>query len=162
MLCKIDFCPHLKNYRQISYTARAQHCQYSSCVAFCILYLTVPFVWLFFFGTHSASFDSTVRLWEVERGTCLHTLTKHTEPVYSVAFSPDGKYIASGSFDKCVHIWNVQVSPLVHPSLFFSPCLSLIYTSKATFIAILDVVMSLAFPIKRYDGYMDVYFFIQS
>ncbi|CAC5402619.1 TBL1 [Mytilus coruscus] len=62
----------------------------------------------------SASFDSTVRLWEVERGTCIHTLTKHQEPVYSVAFSPDGKYLASGSFDKCVHIWNVQSGSLVH------------------------------------------------
>jgi WD40 repeat protein len=57
----------------------------------------------------SASFDSTVRLWDVERGLCIHTLTKHTEPVYSVAFSPDGKYLASGSFDKCVHIWSTQV-----------------------------------------------------
>ncbi|BFZ00441.1 hypothetical protein BsWGS_03480 [Bradybaena similaris] len=62
----------------------------------------------------SASFDSTVRLWDAEHGRCLHTLTKHTEPVYSVAFSPDGKYIASGSFDKCVHIWNVQTGSLVH------------------------------------------------
>ena len=58
----------------------------------------------------SASFDSTVRLWDVEQGQCIHTLTKHHEPVYSVAFSPDGKYLASGSFDKCVHIWNVQVN----------------------------------------------------
>ena len=63
----------------------------------------------------SASFDSTVRLWDVERGLCIHTLTKHTEPVYSVAFSPDGKYLASGSFDKCVHIWSTQV----HDSNFF-------------------------------------------
>lgn len=58
----------------------------------------------------SASFDSTVRLWDVERGVCIHTLTKHQEPVYSVAFSPDGKHLASGSFDKCVHIWNTMVS----------------------------------------------------
>ncbi|CAG0886039.1 unnamed protein product, partial [Darwinula stevensoni] len=62
----------------------------------------------------SASFDSTVRLWDVERGACIHTLTRHTEPVYSVAFSPDGKFLASGSFDKCVHIWSTQSGQLVH------------------------------------------------
>ncbi|XP_078267067.1 F-box-like/WD repeat-containing protein TBL1XR1a isoform X2 [Rhinoraja longicauda] len=62
----------------------------------------------------SASFDSTVRLWDVDRGICIHTLTKHQEPVYSVAFSPDGRYLASGSFDKCVHIWNTQIGSLVH------------------------------------------------
>uniref|UniRef100_A0A8C9TU42 Transducin beta like 1 X-linked n=1 Tax=Scleropages formosus TaxID=113540 RepID=A0A8C9TU42_SCLFO len=61
-----------------------------------------------------ASFDSTVRLWDVERGICIHTLTKHQEPVYSVAFSPDGKFLASGSFDKCVHIWNTVSGALVH------------------------------------------------
>uniref|UniRef100_H2ZDU4 F-box-like/WD repeat-containing protein TBL1XR1 n=1 Tax=Ciona savignyi TaxID=51511 RepID=H2ZDU4_CIOSA len=62
----------------------------------------------------SASFDSTVRLWELEKGACLHTLTKHHEPVYSVAFSPDGRLLASGSFDKCVHIWSTQTGKLVH------------------------------------------------
>lgn len=60
-------------------------------------------------NTCSASFDHTVRLWDIERGMCVRTLTKHTEPVYSVGFSPDGKYIASGSFDRSVYIWDVQV-----------------------------------------------------
>uniref|UniRef100_A0A8C2DCG8 Transducin (beta)-like 1 X-linked receptor 1b n=1 Tax=Cyprinus carpio TaxID=7962 RepID=A0A8C2DCG8_CYPCA len=62
----------------------------------------------------SASFDSTVRLWDAERGACIHTLTRHQEPVYSVAFSPDGRHLASGSFDKCVHIWNTQSVALVN------------------------------------------------
>eukprot|EP00238_Polyblepharides_amylifera_P000429 CAMPEP_0196572704 /NCGR_PEP_ID=MMETSP1081-20130531/2698_1 /TAXON_ID=36882 /ORGANISM="Pyramimonas amylifera, Strain CCMP720" /LENGTH=488 /DNA_ID=CAMNT_0041890107 /DNA_START=606 /DNA_END=2069 /DNA_ORIENTATION=+ len=53
----------------------------------------------------SASFDSTIKLWDVDVGECFHSLTKHTEPVYSVAFSPNGEFLASGSFDKCVHIW---------------------------------------------------------
>ncbi len=75
-----------------------------------LVLLSCPVFVLFLYHTHSASFDSTVRLWDVERGICIHTLTKHQEPVYSVAFSPDGKHLASGSFDKCVHIWNTTVS----------------------------------------------------
>ena len=56
----------------------------------------------------SASYDATVKLWDVQSGTCVHTLAKHTDPVYSVAFSPDGKHLASGSFDKRLHVWRVK------------------------------------------------------
>ncbi|CAH8474143.1 unnamed protein product [Heterobilharzia americana] len=62
----------------------------------------------------SASFDSTVRLWEVETGQCRRILSRHTEPVYSVAFSPDGRLLATGSFDQCVHIWNVDSGNLIN------------------------------------------------
>jgi WD40 repeat protein len=32
----------------------------------------------------------------------------HGDNVYSIAFSPDGKYLASGSGDKTVKLWNVE------------------------------------------------------
>lgn len=50
----------------------------------------------------TASFDTHVKLWEAERGTCMHTLKRHTDSVYSVAFSPDCRFIATGSFDNKV------------------------------------------------------------
>jgi transducin (beta)-like 1 len=61
----------------------------------------------------TASFDTSIRLWDVEAGGCVSTLTKHTQPVYSVAFSPNGRFLASGSFDKRLHIWNVADGALV-------------------------------------------------
>ena len=38
---------------------------------------------------------------------CIKTLTGHTYSVNSVAFSPDGKMIASGSHDKTINLWSV-------------------------------------------------------
>ncbi|MCO5571213.1 hypothetical protein L7F22_024948 [Adiantum nelumboides] len=61
----------------------------------------------------SASFDTTIKLWDIERGLQLFSLTEHSKPVYSVAFSPNGEFLASGSFDKCLHIWSVQDGSLV-------------------------------------------------
>jgi len=61
----------------------------------------------------SASFDATIRLWDVEVGRCIHNLTKHLDPVYSVSFSPNGDYLASGSFDRCLHIWSVKDGSLI-------------------------------------------------
>eukprot|EP00967_Tisochrysis_lutea_P084554 scaffold118249_cov37-Tisochrysis_lutea.AAC.2 len=57
----------------------------------------------------TGSFDATVRLWDPETGQCSHVLDKHLDPVYSVAFSADGRFLASGSFDRCLHIWSVKV-----------------------------------------------------
>ncbi|KAK4354718.1 hypothetical protein RND71_026912 [Anisodus tanguticus] len=61
----------------------------------------------------SASFDTTVKLWDVELGRLLHNLKGHREPVYAVAFSPSGEYLASGSLDKCLNIWSVKEAKIV-------------------------------------------------
>ncbi len=46
---------------------------------------------------HGISFskDNTIKLWDVETGKELRTLTGHFIPVYSIAFSPDGRLVAS-------------------------------------------------------------------
>ncbi|MEE1143405.1 MAG: WD40 repeat domain-containing protein [Bacteroidales bacterium] len=41
-------------------------------------------------------------------GACLKTLEGHSELVYSVAFSPDGKRIISGSEDETIKIWGEE------------------------------------------------------
>ena len=70
----------------------------------------LEFYILFSAFVFSCSYDTTVKLWELERGSCVMSLSKHQEAVYSLAFSPDGRYIASGSFDRTLNIWSTQVN----------------------------------------------------
>ena len=49
-----------------------------------------------------------IRLWDVGTGTLKYTLTGHEGYVNSVAFSPDGKTLASGSDDGTIKLWDVS------------------------------------------------------
>ncbi len=47
-----------------------------------------------------------MKLWDVEIGEEIRTLSGHTEFIESLAFSHDGKILASGSFDGTVLLWD--------------------------------------------------------
>jgi guanine nucleotide-binding protein subunit beta-2-like 1 protein len=54
----------------------------------------------------SASWDGTLRLWDVAKGTTTKRFVSHTKDVLTCAFSPCNRQIASGGRDKTVKIWN--------------------------------------------------------
>jgi WD40 repeat protein len=49
-----------------------------------------------------------IKLWDAENGNEVATLTGHTNHIYGVAFSPDGKLLATASFDRTIKLWKRQ------------------------------------------------------
>jgi len=54
----------------------------------------------------SASWDKTMRLWDLNTGMTVRTFQGHAKDVNSVAFSSDNRQIVSGSRDKTIKLWN--------------------------------------------------------
>ncbi len=61
----------------------------------------------------SGSKDKTVRVWNTETRTLLHTLTGHLDGVRSVSISHDKQFIASASADETIKLWNVETGDLI-------------------------------------------------
>ncbi|GAA5867212.1 hypothetical protein JCM8547_003120 [Rhodosporidiobolus lusitaniae] len=71
----------------------------------------------------SGSGDKTARMWDLETGTCVFSLAieditiAENGPVdagvTSVVFSPDGKFLAAGSLDTVVRIWDAETGILL-------------------------------------------------
>jgi WD40 repeat protein len=96
----------------------------------------------------SASLDRTLKPWDAAAGTLVREFKAykprdfekgHREGVFTVAFSPDGKTIASGGSDRTIKIWDVgnanvlreclnpnlkpgDGGPVAHPGWVYSLC----------------------------------------
>ena len=56
----------------------------------------------------TANADKTIKIFDLTSGELLKTLTGHSSEVNAVTYSPDGKYIVSGSRDNSVKLWNAE------------------------------------------------------
>jgi serine/threonine protein kinase/WD40 repeat protein len=56
----------------------------------------------------SGSKDTTIRVWDTDRGVETHTLKGHTGSVDCVAISANGKRVISGGNDKTIRIWDAE------------------------------------------------------
>ena len=51
--------------------------------------------------------DGLVTIWDYSKKSVIKEIYEHNEEVRSVAFSPDGKYLLSGSFDSTIKIYDI-------------------------------------------------------
>ncbi len=65
-------------------------------------------------GFASVGSDCRLLLWGMERKTPLATLCAHTQAVKTLAFSPDGKLLATAGNDGFIMIWDVNRRILTH------------------------------------------------
>src|SRR5262249_34935763 len=67
-----------------------------------------------------AAGDHTAKVWDVDWDAKTHTLFRtlkgHVGYVFRVTFSPDGRYLASGSWDSTIKVWDLEAPATAEPA----------------------------------------------
>ena len=79
--------------------------------------------------TLAAGKDWVIDLWEIATGSHIAALEGHRDRITSLSFSPDGKTLASASYDETVKLWDVESGTLIstfrgHSKVVFSQAFS--------------------------------------
>jgi WD40 repeat protein len=56
----------------------------------------------------TASFDHTIKIWDVESGRVVRTFSGHQDKVLALAYSADGRRLASAGLDGTARIWDTE------------------------------------------------------
>jgi sugar lactone lactonase YvrE len=64
---------------------------------------------------------NSIQLWDVQSGMKTHTLTGHTLPISSIAFSPDSSLLLSGARDGTIRLWDLKTGGQVYYGLYDHP-----------------------------------------
>lgn len=78
----------------------------------------------------TASCDRKIRLWNVNTGKLICTLTGHIDKVSSVCFSSDGETIVSGSLDRTIRLWQLNNWKNTCTIQQFSPVFSMVVSAN--------------------------------
>lgn len=72
----------------------------------------------------SASRDRTIKMWDLETGKELATLTGHTKAVKAVVVHPDGRRLVSASEDETLKVWDIETQQVLLTYLGDAPFLA--------------------------------------
>lgn len=68
----------------------------------------IHFFFIYSTGCASSSLDSSLRLWDLESGEKIYNIEVGPVDIWTVCFSPDDKYIVSGSHAGKIHLYNAE------------------------------------------------------